>query len=145
MIRKQQLFDIEARIADLESKKPLEPLQFAVECNQKEIESFQASVQALTEKVKNLTLATAEGIENVARKERRIGATLARARKDLKKLGFEDAGLEAEATELQPVNGTGGEEQGLPAVRDAVAEVASQASSIKGVPLETLQRYRGLI
>jgi len=130
VVRKQQICDIEARLDNLESTPPPEP--------------HRCAIQGIEAKFKELTLAVAEGIESVSRKERRIAATLARARKDLKKLGYENAGLEAEASELNEIDATGSDEQRVPAMREAVGAAIEQASSIRGVPLETLRRYRGL-
>lgn len=134
MFNKQQLCDIRGRLDDLESTPPLVPQNCATP----------EDLEQLDRKFHDLTLAVAEGIESVTRKERRIAATLARARKELKKLGYENAGLEAESEELQPIDATGGEEQGLPAVREALATTGEEASSIEGVPLATMQRVRGM-
>lgn len=135
MFRKQQLCDIEARIEALETSLPSEFHNYAT---REQLDIFGAKLIRLTE-------AVSDGIAHNERHEKRINATLARARKELKSKGFEAPGLEAEAAELRDSNGTGSEEQGVPAVRDALAEVASEASSVRGVPLETLKRYRGLL
>jgi len=87
--------------------------------------------------------AVAHGIQHVDRSERRIKATITRARAQLKTLGYEDPGLEAEAVDLQLVDDTGGEEVGVPPVQPDVAEVAEEASSIRGVTVDQLRRVRG--
>jgi len=97
----------------------------------------------LEERIKRLTVAVDEGIERVGRSERRINATVARARKELKKLGYEDPGLEAEAAELRLVDGGGGEGGELPEVREGV-EPADAPSSIRGVSAAQLRRVRGI-
>ena len=95
-------------------------------------------------KLKDLTLAVAEGIENVARKERRIASTLARARKELAERGLEAEGIDAEIRELSDVDGAGSEEPRLPAVPSEVAVDEPEVSSIEGVPLYVMRAVRGL-
>jgi len=126
---------MEARIEALESTPPPPPHN----CASRE------ELDVIGEKVKRLVGAIDEGIARVDRSEKRISATLARARKELKKRGYEDAGIEAEANEFRELDGAGSEEQGMPAVRDALAEAASQASSVRGVTTEQLQKVRGLL
>jgi len=92
-----------------------------------------------------LTLAVAEGIERVDRAERRIKATVARARKELANGGLRDEGLDAEAYELRELHGNGSEQLPLPAVQQEVAAVEPQPSSIGGVPLDVLLRARGML
>jgi len=126
---------MEGRIKALESTPPTPPHNCAT----------REELDITNDKVKRLVGAIDEGIARVDRSEKRINATLARARKELKKRGYEDPGLEAEAAEFRDVNGAGSEEQRLPAVRAALAEAEEQASSIPGVPLATLQRARGIV
>ncbi len=98
-----------------------------------------ASISETTDqRLKDLTLAVAEGIERVARSERRIHAVIKRARKELAEHGFESPGLETEAAELQLADGKGSEPTELPTVPKTL-----EPSSIKGVPAETLRRVRG--
>lgn len=103
---------------------------------------FKNQLTLFEDKIGETRQAVAEGIERVERTERRIHATLKRARAELKKRGLEDPGLEAEAVELRNLDGAGGQEQGMPAVREALA---TDPSSIEGLSLEQLQRIRGLI
>jgi len=132
---------MEARIEALESDPHHLNLTTELNVLKQEIVVLRNETDATRERQ---TLAIGEGIEKVERAERRISATLARARKELKKRGYEDPGLEAEAHEFHDVNGAGGEEQRLPAVREALAVADEQASSIPNVPLATLQRARGI-
>lgn len=114
-------------------------------------ENYEADIEtrlALLEKeLKHTNLAVGEGIERVDRADRRIKATVARARKELADRGYEDPGLEAEAHELHLVDGDGGEEGGVPAVHGDVAAAraagATEWSSVKGVPAATLRKVRG--
>jgi len=69
-----------------------------------------SSLKPLEDKIKDLTFAVAEGIERVERYERRIKATIKRARKEFAERGFESPGLEAEAHELREIGANG--EQG---------------------------------
>jgi len=77
-------------------------------------------LQDLDRRMVELTLATSEGIERVERAERRIRATVARARKELAAEGFESPALEAEAAELRLVDGNGSEELGVQPLREDV-------------------------
>jgi len=145
MFRKQQLCDIEDRIEKLElaSLSPdITELRLTNSTLSEEVGQIRA---LLDERIKRLTLAVAEGIEHIDRKEKRIDATITRARTQLKKQGLESDGLEAEAGQLRKLDGAGGEEQGLPAVREALAETQAQASSVPGVSLEQLHRARGIL
>lgn len=145
MFRKQQICDIEAKIDRLESGvDALESRSTAADHGDK-ITELAAQHITLQRSVEQLTLAVSDGIERVDRAENRIKATIARARKELKGHGFESPGLEAENNELRLVNGTGSDERGVPAVPAEVASATEQASSVRGVPLGTLQRVRGAI
>lgn len=143
--------DIKSRIEALESNPLPVDVGPALDTLREEIVALRATqdassnrVELLEGKMKDLTLAVAEGIENVARKERRIGATLARARKELRDRGYEDPGLDAEAHELSLVDGAGGESDGVRRVPEDVEDAKEEASSIKGVTKEELRRARGM-
>lgn len=103
----------------------------------------EASVQSLEDGARDLVVAVAEGIENVSRAERRVQATVRRAQKKLADLGIVDEGLEAEAGQLHEADGSGSNGERVPAVPVALEKVEPEASSIRGVPLETLRRVRG--
>ncbi len=103
-----------------------------------------ARLDSLDTKVKDQIHAIDVAIERTNRAERRIGATVARARKELEKRGFKDPGLEAEDRELRLLDGDAGNESGLLDVRDEVESVQSAPSSIAGVTLAELQRARGV-
>jgi len=104
---------------------------------------FKARIDSLESKVRDQTYAISEGIERTARAERRIGATIARARKELKSRGFADPGLEAEDRDLRLVDGDGSGPGGLQPVRESV-EPADHPSSVKGVTRDELGRARGI-
>lgn len=116
-----------------------------------EIERIAVSIQKeiydrlhrLDSDFEKIRFAVSEGIERTDRAERRIHATIKRARKELKARGYEDPGLEAENLQLRLVDGDGGAEDGVPAVRSPVEEPADAPSSIKGVPANYLRRVRG--
>ena len=97
----------------------------------------------LERKLKELTFAVDEGIERVSRADRRIKATVQRARKELQDRGYADPGLEAEAHQLRVVDGDPSETGGVPPVPAEVAEPDDAPSSIRGVSASDLQRVRG--
>ncbi len=146
------------RLEHLESEPISSPVKLEIEKHvaiqlgelSRELESvrgFSAGVHGqvgeLEKKVEGWTLAIAEGIERVDRSERRIHATIKRARKELKALGYEDAGLEAEAAELRKVDGEGSTDGGVPDVQQSVEPALEEASSIRGVSAALLKRVRG--
>ena len=102
-----------------------------------------AHLDQITTQIKDLTFAVSEGIERTDRAERRVRGVIQRARKELGKLGYEDPGLEAEATELRIVDGDGGTDGGVPTVPKEVAEVEPAPSSIRGVSADQLRRRWG--
>jgi len=93
---------------------------------------------------KELIIAVSEGIERVDRAERRVKATVARARTKLADLGYDDAALESEAVELRLIDGDGSGKGGVPPVPAEVADAPQEGSSVRGVPAETMRRARGL-
>ena len=102
-----------------------------------------SDVESNAEKLKTLTFAVAEGIERTGRAERRIHATVKRARKELAEHGYESPGLEVEAAELRLVDGGGSADDTLPIVPEGVEPLQEAPSSIPGVSAETLRRARG--
>ncbi len=136
-----QLSSILARLDALESA-PRLPLH--AELVDPRLDALETGFDRITSDFKATNFAVAEGIERTDRSERRIHATIKRARKELGKLGYEDPGLEAEAHELRLVDGDGGQDGGMPAVPTEVAEVQSTPSSIRGVSAETLRRRWGV-
>jgi len=102
-----------------------------------------AQLTDLQTKIKDLTFAVSEGIERTDRAERRVRGVIQRARKELGKLGYEDPGLEAEATELRIVDGEGSGDGGVPTVPKEVAAVEPAPSSIRGVSADQLRRRWG--
>lgn len=100
-------------------------------------------VENLQAQAKDFTFALSEGIERTDRAERRIKATVQRARKKLAEHGFEDTNLEAEGSELRERDGEGSEDGGVLPLHPTVAEPEQEASSIRGVSVETLRRARG--
>ena len=93
----------------------------------------------------NIIVAVDDGIREVKRREDRINATVRRARKELAEVGYEHPGIEAEAAELQLIDGGGGGEVGVPPVYEDVAEASQgpEPSSVPGVTAEQLRRARG--
>ncbi|MEE8551180.1 MAG: hypothetical protein V3T08_08005 [Gemmatimonadota bacterium] len=154
----EQLSSIFSRLDHLESAPTSRSTELAIEkhvATQLEevtrelasVRGFAAGVHGqvgeLEKKVDDWKLAIAEGIERTDRAERRIRAAIQRARKELAKLGYEDAGLESEAEELRLVNGGGGKDDGVQPLREGMAAVDDAPSSIPGVPASVLRRVRG--
>lgn len=92
---------------------------------------------------KEIVIAVSEGIERTDRAERRIKATVKRARAELAERGLLDPALESEDHELREVDGGRGKRDGLLPVQPKVASPAEQASSIRGVSVEALRKVRG--
>ena len=114
---------------------------------QTELDSDRSTIGELSDHIdgydawrKELVIAVSEGIERTDRAERRIKATVQRARKQLATLGYDDPGLEAEAVELRLIDGGGSDKSELPPVPTQVEE---SASSVRGVSAETMRRARG--
>jgi len=144
VFNKEQLCDIEGRLETLEASSGMDgtaSLQPALDLLQ---DQFQSTTKRLEDELHRLLLAVAEGIEKVERKENRIDAVVGRARKELAEHGLESPGLEAEATELRLVDGAGSEEQGMPAVREELADYPDAPSSVPGVTRAQLRAIRGM-
>jgi len=114
-------------------------------------EAFEARLDSLTESIAELATshtelihAVDEGISRTERAERRIRGTIQRARKELKARGYDDPGLEAEDREFREVDENGGSPGGVPFVPETVGEARDEASTIRGVSLETMKRFRGM-
>lgn len=146
---------IRVRLDVLESVPPpsvdLESLSTKLEAFQgdlveilKHLNAHSDALEALQGQAKDFTFALSEGIERTDRAERRIAATVKRARDKLADSGFSDAGLDAEADGLQLVDGDRSEDVRVQGVPGEVAAVAGDPSSVKGVPLATMRRLRGM-
>jgi len=96
-------------------------------------------IAALERKIEDLTTALGDGILRVQRSENRVRAIVQGARKELADAGFEHPGIEAEARELQPVDGTGGEPEQVPTVSADVADDYAP-STIPGITLGQFRR-----
>jgi hypothetical protein len=90
------------------------------------LEGFQSRLDELARKIELLTRAVAEGIEHVDRSERRVRATVARARRELAESDHVSPGLEAEWHDLRDFDGEGSETVGVPPVRENVARDPSR-------------------
>ncbi len=136
----EQLASILARLDALESA-PRLPLH--AELFDPRLDALETGFDRITSDFKATNFAVSEGIERTDRSERRIHATIKRARKELGKLGYEDPGLEAEAHELQLIDGGGGDGGRLPEVPEDVAPGTQEPSSIPGVTADQLRRRWG--
>lgn len=104
------------------------------------VESLGESHTALQDDAKRTMLAVSDGIERVDRAHHRIKATVARAKAELKKLGYTDPGLAAEDRELRLVDGGGSEPVGLQPVSEDVGISEDAPSSVPGVTIGQLMR-----
>jgi len=129
-----RLTDLSRRDADLEDRLLLNAQSLA--------ELFER-FEALDGWRKEIVIAVGEGIERTDRAERRIKASVQRARKQLESLGYIDDGLESEAVDLRLLDGDGSTKGGVPPVPAEVANAPEESSSIRGVSVETLKRARG--
>ena len=91
-----------------------------MEGSDRRLREHDQGMQDLDRRMIELTLATSEGIERVERAERRVRATVTRARKELAAEGFESPGLEAEDAELRLLDGGRGEAGEVHPVREDV-------------------------
>jgi len=129
--------DVHARLTDLSRRDA--DLHDGIETNRENLDSLTEQVDSYDGWRKEIVIAVSEGIERTDRAERRIKATVQRARKQLETLGYDDPGLEAEAVELRLLDGEGSPKGELPTVPAPVEE----SSSVRGVPAETMRRARG--
>jgi len=132
------------RVKALESKlgafvAELEDLAFAAR-----LEDAVHDLKVLNDRIDHQNLAIAEGIERVTRAENRVNNTVQRARKELKKLGYVDSGLEAEDRELRLVDAERSDGGGVPEVPGAVGEADDAPSTIPGITVGQLRRARGM-
>jgi len=134
---------------EIEAYEPLQARVLVIESVINTMRSHGASIRELNTSVEDLSgdlaslkLAVAEGIERVDRAERRIRASVRRARKELLERGLVDDGLEAEDAQLREADGDGGDDDGLQLVQEELGQASDEASSIRGVSLEALRRGR---
>jgi len=130
------------RIDDVESRPisdvDLEPIH-------RHFQEHEALLDDIGRRLKDMTLAIGEGIERTERAERRVRATVQRARKELAGHGFSDPAVEAEAAELHLVDGDGGgggEVQGVPPGLESTEP--SDEERLRNERLTANLRLRGL-
>ncbi len=146
MFRKHQICDIEGRLEILEADRSTDgtaSLQAALKLLEDRVEENHSLLTDQANRLERLTLAMAEGIEKVERKERRIDAVVGRAKKELRDHGFESPSINAEAESIRVADGNGSGESRVPEVPEAV-EYHPEVSSIPGVTPAQLRRARGL-
>jgi len=108
------------------------------------VDELAAQGKDIEDRVREYVIALAEGIERVDRSERRVKATVNRARKELEASGLVDPGVEAEAEELRLVDVARGSKRGMFPVSEPVAAGADPPSSIPGVSAAQLRTLRGV-
>ena len=85
-----------------------------------ELDALGSRLTVVEEFKGTIIAAVDEGIRDVKRREGRIHATVRRASEELEQLGFTHPGVEAEARELQLLDGGGGEDEEMHAVPESV-------------------------
>lgn len=98
----------------------LGPLEARLDEHAGGINSLMERLEDQEERTRAQTLAISEGIEHVDRAERRVRAAVARARKRMADLGYEDEGLEAEAQGIRELDGEQRELEGMQPVPEGV-------------------------
>lgn len=83
------------------------------------------------DRLNNLTLAVAEGIAHVDRAEKRIRATVGRAKRELRDQGIFHPGVEAEASDLRDVDGAAGEGTGVHTVQPSLEARPAEPDSLE--------------
>ena len=91
------------------------------------------ALEGLDGRLRTMTHAVAEGIERTDRAERRIKATVRRARAEFAEYDVEHAGLEAEAGELRLLDAGGSDGRRVPTVREEVEEAPEPPTSIETI------------
>ena len=94
------------------------------------LDQLQAKVADLDGLIGNQNLAIAEGIERVDRSERRVKAAVSRAQERLRRSGYEDDSLEAEAEGLRLVDGDSSEQRELLPLSESMGEPSSDAGRV---------------
>jgi len=108
--------------------------------------AHEATIAELQATVAQLRIALSDGIEHEERRERRIQATVRRARKELQESGLAHDGLQAEFDGLSVIDGDGGvDDEVSPLHGEVEASSGGEESSVPGVTIEQLQRARGMI
>lgn len=75
-----------------------------------DLDGVHRALHAMDERLEDMTLAIAEGIERVDRSERRVRQVVSRAKKQLDEFGIDDPGLSAEASQLHLLDGEGSQQ-----------------------------------
>lgn len=104
------------------------------------LDAQQVALKVLEQDMTETRAAVAEGIQHVERVENRIRSTVRRAQEKLSEHGYESPGLEAEAAQLQLLDGGRSEEKELPPMRQSLG---STPSPFPGLTMEDLARMRG--
>jgi len=114
----QRMADLEARVLELE--RWVSSVLDKLNTSSQAAELAVSSSKLLEQRIDVLTLAVDEGIRHVDRAEKRIRATVGRARRELQELGVESPGLEAEAADLRVLDGGQGAGERVQAMHPTV-------------------------
>ena len=108
-----------------------------------DLSDLRREMDALVTGHASLTVAVSEGITGYKRHEKRVQKTVAGARKLLRDVGIEHAGLEAENDEIREFDEAGSEDEQL---RLMPAQVADRGrTGIPGVSHEDLDRLKAAL
>ncbi len=107
------------------------------------VEELASQGKDLDDRVREYVIALAEGIERVDRSERRVKATVARARKELEAHGLADPGVEAEAEQLRLVDAARGDDRGMHTLPASVEPDIAPPSGFPGISPDQLRVLRG--
>ena len=87
-----------------------------------ELEAQAEAIERLQNIAKDQNVAISEGIERTDRAERRVRATVARAKKRLDEAGYSDEGIQAEIQEFDQADGFGGRESPVQPLPNGLAQ-----------------------
>ena len=108
-------------------------LSAKIEAVEVRLKMLDDALEGLDGRLRTMTHAVAEGIERTDRAERRIKATVRRARAEFAEFDVEHAGLEAEAGELRLIDAGGSDGRRVPTVREEVEEAPEPPTSIETI------------
>lgn len=142
---RDSLAAIEARISGLEARQgELTELvlraRHELSATTAQVDGLAAAHKLQAERVDVLTLAVDEGIRHVDRAEKRVRATVGRARRELAEAGFVSPGVEAEAADIHELDGGASGAEGMPPVSAPVD--SDPAANAPDPLLETLRALR---
>lgn len=120
---------------------PAIPQEYAFRRGLRQLKKVKARVSSLEADHADLRAAVAHGIDDVTRINNRINASLRRYHEERDESGYSSPALDSELERVQPGDGVGGGEVGVPQLPEDVEEAQS---SIPGVSARELAMVRGV-